>query len=91
MISKRLDKSPTHVRNYYRHFGYDESDFIACECGCGGKAIEIHHVEPRGMGGRKSADTIDNLVALTRECHNRAHGPDSRLWKQRFKEIIANR
>lgn len=43
------------------------------------------------MGGRKSADTIDNLVALTRECHDKAHGAESRIWKERFKEIVFNR
>ena len=53
---------------YLNHFGYDISDFIPCEV-CGKKAIDIHHVECRGMGGSKEADAIDNLMALCREDH----------------------
>lgn len=57
-----------HTKIYLRHFGYDVSDFVPCEvCGC--RAVDIHHIEPRGMGGSKKADTIENLMALCRECH----------------------
>lgn len=57
-----------HTKIYLKHFGYDITDFIPCEvCGC--RAVDIHHIEPRGMGGSKKADTIDNLMALCRECH----------------------
>ena len=57
-----------HTKIYLRHFKYDVSDFVPCEvCGC--RAVDIHHIEPRGMGGSKKADTIDNLMALCRECH----------------------
>jgi hypothetical protein len=80
-----------HVKIYMRHFSYDESDFIACECGCGQRAVDIHHVESRGMGGRESMDKIDNLIALSRECHDKAHGPLSRWYKEVFKNIIKNR
>lgn len=57
-----------HTMIYLKHFGYDISDFIPCEV-CGKKAIDIHHVECRGMGGSKEADAIDNLMALCREDH----------------------
>jgi hypothetical protein len=50
------------------YFGYDESDFIPCEV-CGLKAVDINHIDARGMGGSKIKDTIDNLQALCRECH----------------------
>lgn len=57
-----------HTKIYLKHFGYDVTDFIGCEvCGC--RAVDIHHIEPRGMGGSKKADTIENLMALCRECH----------------------
>ena len=52
-------------------FWLDESDFIGCEM-CGTKAIDIHHIIPRGIGGSKCKDYIENLVALCRDCHNRA-------------------
>lgn len=50
------------------YFGYGIEDFIACEV-CGQKAVDIHHINARGMGGTKNEDTIDNLQALCRQCH----------------------
>lgn len=50
--------------------GYDLSDWIPCEVvECGKQAVDINHISPRGMGGSKSKDTIDNLMAMCRECH----------------------
>ena len=57
-----------HTLTYFNHFGYDISDFIPCEV-CGKVAIDIHHIEARGIGGTKVGDTIDNLMALCREDH----------------------
>lgn len=57
-----------HTKIYFSFFGYDQSDFIPCEV-CGSRAVDIHHIEARGMGGSKSSDTIDNLMALCREHH----------------------
>jgi len=57
-----------HTKTYLKYFGYDTSDFIPCEM-CGLKAQDIHHIEARGMGGSKHADTIENLMALCRKCH----------------------
>jgi hypothetical protein len=39
-----------HVKIYLDYFGYDVNSFIDCEV-CGSKAVDIHHIEPRGMGG----------------------------------------
>ena len=57
-----------HTLTYFNHFGYDISDFIPCEV-CGKVAVDIHHIEARGIGGTKLGDTIDNLMALCREDH----------------------
>ena len=46
-------------------------DFIACTT-CGGRAVDIHHIDARGMGGSKTKDFIENLAALCRVCHNKA-------------------
>lgn len=43
-------------------------DFIPCEV-CGNKAVDIHHIKARGMGGSKTMDVIDNLMAVCRVCH----------------------
>tara|TARA_Y100001937_G_C7060380_1_gene303439 strand:- start:209 stop:448 length:240 start_codon:yes stop_codon:yes gene_type:complete len=51
------------------YFNYVHDDFIPCEvCKC--KAVDIHHLERRGMGGSKTKDYIENLVALCRICHD---------------------
>jgi 5-methylcytosine-specific restriction endonuclease McrA len=57
-----------HTKVYFKAFGYDTNSWIGCEV-CGSTAVDIHHIESRGMGGSKTADTIDNLMALCRECH----------------------
>ena len=57
-----------HTKIYMEGMGYDISDFIPCEV-CGLKAVDIHHIESRGMGGSKEANTLENLMALCRECH----------------------
>ena len=57
-----------HTKVYLSFFGFDESDFIGCEV-CGKQANDIHHIEARGMGGTKQADTIQNLMAVCRDCH----------------------
>ena len=57
-----------HTKLYLDYFGYDSSDFIPCEI-CGQKAVDIHHIESRGMGGTKKKDVIENLQALCRQHH----------------------
>jgi 5-methylcytosine-specific restriction endonuclease McrA len=57
-----------HTKVYLNFFGYTIEDFIPCES-CGAKAVDIHHIEARGMGGSKKSDVIENLMALCRQCH----------------------
>lgn len=57
-----------HTKIYMEHFDYGIDDFIPCEV-CKTRAVDIHHIEPRGMGGSKLKDFIANLVALCRACH----------------------
>jgi 5-methylcytosine-specific restriction endonuclease McrA len=73
-----------HTKLYLSFFGYDTSDFIPCEvCGC--EAVDIHHIECRGMGGSKEADNIENLQALCRDCHVK-YG-DKKQFKEYLKEV----
>jgi hypothetical protein len=60
-----------HTKVYLKGMGYSTTDFIPCEV-CQGQAVDIHHIESRGMGGSKIADTIENLMALCRSCHHEA-------------------
>jgi len=73
-----------HTKVYLQAMGYDVTDFIPCEV-CQSKAVDIHHIEARGMGGSKTADTIENLMALCRACHNE-YG-DKTQHKDWLKEI----
>ena len=57
-----------HTKIYFDYFGYTGSEFIACEV-CGARAVDIHHISARGMGGAKEADIIENLMAVCRSCH----------------------
>jgi 5-methylcytosine-specific restriction endonuclease McrA len=57
-----------HTKVYLKEMGFSTTDWIPCEV-CRATAVDIHHIESRGMGGSKTADTIENLMALCRECH----------------------
>lgn len=57
-----------HIKVYLNYFGYGLDDFIPCEL-CGNRAVDIHHIDARGMGGSKEKDSIENLMALCRPCH----------------------
>lgn len=74
-----------HVKLYYDTLGYDKTDFVACEV-CGTKATEIHHIQPRGMGGSKKRDVIENLMAICRPCHHEADF-GTKLPKEYLKQI----
>lgn len=56
-------------QNYLQAFDYTTADMILCEV-CGNRAVDIHHVVHKSQGG---TDEANNLIALCRECHNRAH------------------
>jgi len=73
-----------HTKVYLKAMGYDTTDFIPCEI-CQAKAVDIHHIDSRGMGGSKTADTIENLMAVCRQCHN-TYG-DLKEYKEMLKEI----
>lgn len=78
-----------HVKNYLQAFGYDKSDTILCEL-CGLVGSQIHHIEPRssfGSSRKGEQDDASNLCCLCMNCHNKAHGPDSRKYKELFKEL----
>ena len=70
-----------HTRIYFDFFGYDEGDFIPSELS-GDPAVDIHHISSRGMGGGKTKDHILNLMALTREEHEKFGD------KKQYKEML---
>jgi len=75
-----------HTQIYLQGMGYKKTDFIPCEV-CGSQAVDIHHIEARGMGGSKRADVIDNLMGLCRKCH--IEYGDKKQYKEFLKDIHA--
>jgi len=73
-----------HVKNYLEH--YKPFDTPLCES-CGALSCEIHHLVPRSKFGSKTKhlqDRYDNLIALCRTCHEKAHS--SRAFNDKLKE-----
>ena len=58
-----------YIKTYLKHNNFDVGDFIPCQI-CSALAVDIHHIIKRSQGGK---DTPDNLIALCRECHTKAH------------------
>ena len=55
-------------KKYMKFFGYQIQEDIMSELS-NNPANEIHHIDCKGMGGRKNADEIENLMALTTDEH----------------------
>ena len=64
------------------YFGFTIADFIPCEI-CGKQAVDTAHIDARGMGGSKSKDVIENLMAKCRKHHDE-YG-DKKQFKERLK------
>ncbi len=97
-------KKTNYKKVYCDFFGYamTNDEFVPSEIS-GDQAIDIHHIYPKGMGGRKTfvhvgktydIDCIENLIAVTRPEHNGAHDethPDHRtkseLWNIHQRKI----
>ena len=70
-----------HTKIYMDYFGFTIADFIPCEI-CGKQAVDTAHIDARGMGGSKSKDVIENLMAKCRKHHDE-YGD-----KKQFKEWL---
>ena len=58
-------------------FDYGAQDFVMCEMCQQDRAVDIHHIQGRGMGGSKEQDFIENLMGLCREWHLKAESDSS--------------
>lgn len=62
-----------HTKLYFRFFDVDfdpVSGWHDCVSEISGlPAVDINHIDCRGMGGSKEKDNIENLMAMTREEH----------------------
>jgi len=68
-------------------FGYQISCWMPCEI-CGNQAVDLHHIEARGMGGSDTKDNIENLMALCRGHHVKFG--DKKQHKEMLKEVHLN-
>lgn len=76
-----------HTIIYMAYFGYTIADWMPCEIpGCGRRAVDVCHIDARGMGGdpQKKKDDIKNLMGKCREHHNE-YGD-----KKEFKDWLKN-
>lgn len=78
-----------HTRKYLDYFGFQIQEDCFCEL-CGAPAVDINHIQARGMGGNPKGDkdAIENLMAMCRADHI-AYG-DSPAHKQWLKEKHLN-
>lgn len=79
----------THTRNYLEGMKIPKTQFfedmgIICEFCEERLAVDINHLQPRGMGGSKLRDTVENLIALCRLCHSNFEG--RKLDREAMKE-----
>jgi hypothetical protein len=74
-----------HVKIYLQHFDYIAQEEVPCEA-CTRPAVDIHHIHGRGKG----RDVIENLIALCRKCHDRAHGAKNHITPDEFQFIHNN-
>ena len=61
--------SGDYVKNYLKAHNLSLDEFIPCEI-CGAEAFDIHHKIHKSQGGSNEAD---NLIALCRLHHDKAH------------------
>jgi len=83
-----------HTKIYFLAFGYEKGDFIPSELS-GQTAVDINHIECRGMGGDPNGnlDRIENLMAVTREEH--IHYGDKKkylkhIYMSHYSFLVAN-
>ena len=80
---------------YMKRFDLGEQDLIYDELewvqrGLFVRAVDINHIEPRRMGGSKTKDYIENLMALSRENHIRFENGEIPNAKEIHMEFLKN-
>ncbi len=56
------------------------------ECGKSGSALEVHHIRPRRLNG---SNTLDNLITLCRECHQKTEGKEEQ-YIQHYYDMLGS-
>lgn len=53
------------------------------------EAVDVHHIQNKGIGGSKLLDKIENLIPLCRICHEAAH--NEKLSKDILFKIVESK
>lgn len=77
-----------HKKIFMEFFNLTPEDIVPCECCHKAVAVDVHHCEPKGMGGSKLRDYIENLIGLCRACHDEAHSNPA--FNEKLKAIAAD-
>lgn len=67
-------------------FRRDRYRCVICNVSGWTAGLDVHHAQPKGMGGSRLLDDPENLVSLCRPCHSDVHGPHRRRWTPRLIE-----
>ena len=82
-----------HIKNYFEYYWIENENEIRCEV-CWLRATDIHHIIFRShfwKNKKEEQDAIENLIALCRHDHNRAHFKEEPyLSKEELQEIHTN-
>ena len=73
-----------YIKIYMDYHDYCKDEFIPCGH-CGTTAVDIHHIDARGLGSSKKKDYIENLIALCRRCHIKAE--TDKVFNNQLKEL----
>ncbi len=75
-------------QNYLEATGLSKYDRFNCEV-CGANAVDIHHIIHKSQGG---TDEYNNLIALCRKCHDKAHNRSGcKEFQQKLIQIANDR
>ena len=78
-----------YLKNYLTANGLTPGDWILCQHCEIKEAVDVHHIQPRSKFGKKTRserDSAENLIALCRTCHNKAH--DNEISKEKLFGIV---
>jgi hypothetical protein len=84
-----------HTKIYMKFFGFKVQEDCFCEIpDCGQPAVDINHIQCRGMGGnpKQDKDAIENLMAMCRK-HHIIYGdvPGYKTWLQEVHKKFMKR
>lgn len=73
-------------KNFLTYHNLIIGEFIPCAI-CKSRSVEIHHISGKPMGNKSNRyDTIENLIPLCRDCHDKCH--NELISKQQCKEAL---